>query len=371
MEKLSFECSNHFSLIGFALLFLIHLSCGSGSENSMQPKIKAITESVYASGNIKAIDQYNAFINGSGPIQEIFVEEGDLISIGTPILSVFSEKEKLNREIAELSKAHADLQANQSKLRDLQLSIDFLRGKMQNDSLLYVRYKVLHDQNIGTDVEFEQKRLNWEDSKTAYKSSLIRYNDLKKDIQFNSSSASKDLAISQVLESDFVLKSKINGKVYALLKEKGEMVTPQMALAVLGNANDFLLELQVDEYDISKVKVGQVISVSMDSYKGQAFEAVVKKIYPIMDAQTKGFKVEGIFTTAPPQLFPNLSLEANIITEVREQALVIPRPYLIADSLVINENGDTLLVSVGIRNYQFAEILEGITSDTKLKMPGL
>src|SRR5690606_27283376 len=122
--------------------------------------------------------------------------------------------------------------------------------------------------------------------------------------------------------------------------------------------------LQVDEYDISKVKVGQIISVSMDSYKGQAFEAVVKKIYPIMDAQTKGFKVEGIFTTAPPQLFPNLSLEANIITEVREQALVIPRSYLIADSLVINESGDTLLVSVGIRNYQFAEILEGITSDT-------
>lgn len=352
------------------LLFFI-FSCSNGSGERISPEVKSITESVYASGNIKAIDQYDAFTNASGPIQEIFVEEGDSVAIGTPLLAVFSEREKLSRENAELAKSYADLQANQSRLRDLQLSIDLNKSKMQNDSLLYVRQKSLHDQNIGTEIEFEQKKLNWENSKTAYESALIRYNDLKREIEFNSSSASKNLAISKVLESDYVLKSKINGKVYALLKERGEMVTPQVALAVLGSADEFLLELQVDEYDISKVEVGQRVSVSMDSYKGQVFEAVVSKIYPLMDMQSKSFKVEAKFTRSPPQLYPNLTLEANIITEVKDQALVIPRAYLIADSLVVNENEDTLLVKVGIRNYQFAEILEGIDASTVLLKPAL
>lgn len=346
-------------------------SCGSDSKQSIQPEVSAITESVYASGNIKAADQYDAFTNASGPIQEIFVEEGDSVSIGTPLLALFSEREKLSRENAEIARAYAGLQENQSKLRDLQLTIDLAKSRMQNDSLLFVRQKNLHDQNIGTEVEFEQKRLNWENSKTAYESSVIRYNDLKREIEFNSNSASKNLAISRVLESEYVLKSKINGKVYSLLKEKGEMVTPQVAIAILGSASEFMLELQVDEYDISTVKIGQVVSVSMDSYKGQAFEAEVTKIYPIMDTQTKSFKVEAKFTKAPPQLYPNLSLEANIITKIRENALVIPRSYLIADSLVVNENEDTLTVKVGIKNYQYVEILAGISSESRIIKPGL
>lgn len=371
MNKLILEYSKFLRFFCSAVFGLSLISCGSDSSESIKPEVKSITESVYASGNIKAVDQYDAFTNASGPIQEIFVQEGDSVSIGTPLLAVFSEREKLSRENAEIAKAYADLQANQSKLRDLQLSIDLAKSKMQNDSLLYVRQKNLHDQNIGTEVEFEQRRLAWENSKTAYESVVIRYNDLKREIEFNSKSASKNLAISRVLESDYVLKSKINGKVYALLKEKGEMVTPQVVLAVLGSADDFILELQVDEYDIAKVKVGQEVSVSMDSYKGEVFKAVVSKVYPIMDTQTKSFTVEAKFSKAPPQLYPNLSLEANIITAVKENTLVIPRSYLIADSLVVNENEDTLRVKTGIKNYQFAEILEGIDSSTNLIKPSL
>jgi hypothetical protein len=90
-----------------------------------------------------------------------------------------------------------------------------------------------------------------------------------------------------------------------------------------------------------------------------------------MDTQTKSFKVEAKFSKAPPQLYPNLSLEANIITAVKENTLVIPRGFLIADSLVVNENKDTLKVTTGIKNYQFAEILEGIDASTVLIKPSL
>lgn len=353
--------------LGSLLLF----SCSDEDENSIFPETGQISESVYASGQILAVNQYDAFTNASGPIQEIFVSEGDSVDIGTPILAIYSEREKLNRESAEITRNYADLKTNQSKLRDLQLTIDLAKSKMTNDSLLYDRQKHLWEQNIGTEIQLEQKELAYENSKAAYSAAQLRYEDLKREIEFNEKNASKNLAISQVLESDYILKSKIKGTIYALLKEKGEMVTPQIALAVLGSTGEFLLELKVDEYDISKVKLGQTILVSMDSYKGEAFEAKVVKIYPIMDSNTKSFTIEAKFTKAPPRLYPNLTLEANIILEVKENALIIPRGYLIDDKFILNESGDSIPVKVGIRNYQSAEILEGISASTKIIKPGL
>jgi hypothetical protein len=79
--------------------------------------------------------------------------------------------------------------------------------------------------------------------------------------------------------------------------------------------------------------------------------------------------VEATFTNPPPSLYPNLSLEANILTSSVENALVIPRNYLINDSQVILASGDTIGVEVGIRNFQFAQILEGITETTEIIKP--
>ena len=154
------------------------------------------------------------------------------------------------------------------------------------------------------------------------------------------------------------------------MKEIGEMVNPQTPVAIIGKAGDFLLELQVDEYDISKVQLGQKILISMDSYKEEVFEGKVTKIFPIMDSKTKTFKVEAVFNKSPTRLFPNLTLEANILTQTKENALVIPRSYLLNDSKVINSDGDTLTVTTGIKNYQVVEITSGITESTQLIRPG-
>jgi multidrug efflux pump subunit AcrA (membrane-fusion protein) len=350
-------------------LILGVFSCGKKEEAITYPEKKSLTESVYASGVVKAKNQYEAYTSASGPIQEILVKEGDTVSVGTPILQVYSEREKLSRESALLSQAYADQRANQSRIRDLELSIDLAKSKKQNDSLLLVRQKHLWAQEIGTAVELEQRSLNYQNSVTAYESALLRYSDLKREIAFNANSASKNLAISDVLLGEYVLTSKIDGVVYSILKEKGEMVSPQTPLAIIGSAGEFLLELQVDEYDISKVEVGQRVMVNMDSFKEQVFEATISRIYPIMDSKSKSFTVEAIFTKAPPRLYPNLTLEANILTQIKAETLVIPRNYLLQNDRVILENGDTVSVKSGIKTYQFAEILEGIDEKTALKNP--
>lgn len=344
-------------------------SCGSGDTAITYPKRQTISESVYASGLVRARDQYEAFTLANGPIQEIFVTEGDTVKVGTPLLQIYNEAEKLRRENAQIARSYADQQANQNRLRELTLALQLAKSTYQNDSLLLLRQKNLWSNGIGSAVELEQRQLRYENSKTGFLSAQLRLDELKREIEFNTKNAGKNLEISQVMESEYLLKSKLDGIVFAILKEKGEMVSPQTPLAILGKTGEFVLELQVDEFDIVKVELGQKVLVSMDSFKGEVFEAEVTKIHPIMDSKTKTFTVEAQFSKSPPRLFPNLSLEANIITMVREQSLVIPRSLLFLDNKVITATHDTLEVKVGLKTYQVVEILEGIDEQTGLIQP--
>jgi HlyD family secretion protein len=357
---------NSFPLL--CLIAIMIFSCRP-SEDRTFPQREKITESVYASGIIRARYQYQAFANANGIVQEIFVEEGDSVKKGTPILSIYNESARLNRESAELNRAYADRQANQTRLKDMEIGIDYSRTKYQNDSLLFVRQKRLKEQGIGTETELEQRQLAFENAKTTYESAKLRYLDLKREIDYNERSATKNLSISRALESDLVLKSEVDGRVYALLKEKGEMVNNQTALAVLGSDREYILEMQVDEYDIVKIQRGQHISVAMDSYRGEVFEAIVTKVNPLMDERSKSFTVEGVFITEPGVLYPNLTLEANIIIEAKENALVLPRSYILNEKYVITVDEDTVQVQLGLKDYQKAEVISGIDENTQLVRP--
>ena len=359
-----------FHLSGWMILTSVLFSCGSSEPAPITPTIQPLTESVYASGIVKARDQYEAFTSANGPVQEILVKEGDTVTTGTPILMIYREAEKLRTENALLARDFADRQANQTRLRDVELAIGLAKSKLHNDSLLWIRTKNLWAKGIGTEVDLEQKELNYHNSQSNYESALLRRSDLKREIDYNSQSADKSLAISKVTENDYILRSALDGVVFAILKEKGEMVTPQTPLAILGRAGDFFLEMQVDEYDIAKIQLGQRTLVTMDSFKEEVFEGKVTKIYPIMDSKSKTFTVEAEFTKAPPKLFPNLTLEANIITQSKEAALIVPRNYVLKDQWVITPEEDTIPVRLGIKTYEYAEILEGISADTRLIPPG-
>jgi multidrug efflux pump subunit AcrA (membrane-fusion protein) len=124
--------------------------------------------------------------------------------------------------------------------------------------------------------------------------------------------------------------------------------------------------MQVDEYDIAKIQTGQKVMISMDSYKGKVFEAVISKVYPIMNPKSKSFKVDAAFSIQPENLYPNLSAQANVIIEVKEKAIIIPRAYLIDNEYVYLENKEKKKVKVGLMDYEKVEILSGITTSDAL-----
>jgi HlyD family secretion protein len=352
----------------YLVLAIAFFSCKSKVQK-INPTVESISESIYASGIVKSKNQYQAFATVNGIIKDLFVSEGDSVKKGDPILSISNETQRLNKENAELAAAFADINSNQEKLNEAKLVIDFSLNKMKYDSLMFFRQKALWLQQIGSKVELEQKELAYQNSRTAYYSSMVKYNDLKRQLTFNSSQSKKNLLISTNLEGEYVLRSEINGIVYSLSKSKGEIVGAQTPLAVIGDSKEFILEMQVDEYDILKVRKDLKVQVTLDSYKGKVFEAKVVKINPIMNERSKTFLIEAEFINAPAILYPNVSFEANIVLASKEKAILIPRNFILNDSIVTKSNGDKVIVKIGLKDYQKAEILSGITESDELIEP--
>lgn len=342
----------------------------TSKEDQVQPSIENISESVYASGIVKSKNQYQVFSTVNGLIHEIIVKEGEIVKKGDPIIIILNETSKLNTENAQLAADYARLSSNVNKLNELKINIDLNKSKLLNDSLLMVRQQNLWKESIGTRIELEQRELAYKNSYINYQASILRYNDLEKQLNFAEKQSQNNLKISVNLSRDYTIKSEIDGKVYRIYKELGELVNTQSPLAIIGDANDFMLELQIDEYDISRIKTGQKILLSMDSYKGEVFEAKVYKINPIMDERSRAFTIEAIFVTRPNTLYPNLTSEANIIIQKKENAITIPRNYLIDETFVLMKNKEKRKISTGLKDYEKVEILDGIKASDIIIKPG-
>ncbi len=359
MEKLLFS---------ILTLLLFTSSCKNSGEQT-RPIEEKITESVYASGIIKSNNQYQVFPMVNGIITNVFVSEGDLVKKGQKLFQLKDVTARLSTESAQIAAEYSSINANRDKLNQLKIEIDAAKDKMENEASLLAKQKNLWEQGIGSRNDLEQRELSAKLAAKAYKTSLLRYNDLEKQLSLQEKQSRKNLQISNVSTADFIIKSQLNGKVYNVLKEAGEMVNTQSPVAIIGDAAGFIIELQVDEYDITRVKVGQKVLLSMDSYKGEVFIAVVTKIDPIMNEQTKTFKVEAAFVDPPPTLYPNLTAEANIVIKVKEKALTIPRSYLIDDNYVMLSNKEKRKVIVGMKDYEKAEIVGGLTKDDVILKP--
>jgi multidrug efflux pump subunit AcrA (membrane-fusion protein) len=260
-------------------------------------------------------------------------------------------------------------QSNKEKIEQAKTELELAKSKMDNEASLLARQEKLWEQEIGTKNELDQRALSFKNASTLYKAAKLKLDDIEKQINFQNSQTNRSAAISAVNMNDFIIKSQVNGKVYTINKQIGELANTQSPIAIIGDANDFYVELQIDEFDINTISKGLKVLVSMDSHKGEVYEAVIEKIYPIMNERTRTFKADAIFVKRPEHIYPNLSAEANIIIQVKNKALTIPRAYLVEDTYVLLSNKEKRKITIGLKDYNKVEIINGITEKDELVKP--
>jgi HlyD family secretion protein len=351
-------------------LTLLLYACKS-KDITVQPVMETITESVYATGIVKTKNQYQVFSAVNGLVAEVFAAEGDSVKKGDAIIRLSNTGARINTDNAALAAGYASAAANAEKLNEAQIAVDLAKSRMQHDASLLQRQQNLWKESIGSRNELDQRALAYKATQNAFTAAKLRYAQLQKQISFQQRQSQNNLELSKSVAEDYTIKSETGGKVYSILKVKGEMVNTQSPVALIGDAAAFTLELQVDEYDISRIRPGQMILLNMDSYKGEVFEAVVEKINPLMSERSRSFTIEAGFIKKPMMLYPNLTCEANIRIRQKEKALTIPRSYLLEGDFVLLKNKEKRKITTGLKDYQKVEILSGLTVNDVILKPAL
>ncbi|MBT8261258.1 MAG: HlyD family efflux transporter periplasmic adaptor subunit [Bacteroidia bacterium] len=351
-------------------LMFISLVCCDSKEDRIQPKRTDLTESVYASATVQPDSLYKVYAAVSGILDDILVEEGDTVVIGEPVVKIINTNPALSSENAKLAYelAKSNYSGNSAILKTLEEEIAAARLKLSNDSVNYCRQKNLWDQQIGSKAEYDTRKLAYDLSKNTVARLENNYSRTKEELETQFQQAGNQYKSALVTTGDFTVKSKINGTVYSLLKNPGELVSTLEPIATIGSTNDFIIELLIDEVDVVKVRKAQKVIVSLDSYGNRVFTAIISRILPAKDMRNQTFTVEAIFEEEPGILYPGLSGEANIIIAVKEDVLTIPKLYLIDENKVKTEDG-IVEIETGLQDLEKVEILSGISEDDWILKP--
>ncbi|MBR9860286.1 HlyD family efflux transporter periplasmic adaptor subunit [bacterium] len=353
------------SILVFINLYFLSSCKNIGDE--VKPERKTITESVYSSVTVSPDSSYEVYSTTSGYLKNILVSEGDTVNRNSALFTIKNESIAFNLDNLKtaLKQAEENLSANSPILRQVNEELASARLKRSNDSLQYVRQKSLWEKGIGSKTEYEGRKLAYELSRKNHEMAIARKKHSLSDLRNKLTQARNNYNSSLVNADEYNIKSKRAGTVYSINKEKGELINPQIPLATIGSSSTFILQMMIAEVDIVKIRVGQEILVTLDAYPKEIFKAKVTKIYPKKDERTQTFKVEGEFSSAPPQLYPGLSGEVNIVIRTKKDALTLPSRYVNDQNQVKTDTG-LVKIEVGVRNLEFTEVISGITEDTQI-----
>jgi HlyD family secretion protein len=348
------------------IFFLVILlgSC-SQEETGIRPDLSTITEAVYGTATVVPKDAYTVYSPVNGIIDHSNLEEGALVNQGDELFSIGNHRAELEKKKAKQSyvRARESYQGEVAILNEMDERIESAALSLANDSVNYARQSRLWQQNIGSRQAFEMAELKFNTSRNQVNELRKAYERTRRDLADQFAIAGTALEISGQQYGEYITRAEISGTVYEVLKQVGESVTTQTAVARIGSTDDFIIELLIDEVDIARVRTGQSAVLILDAYPDKPFEAEISRILPHKDERSQTFTVEAVFTTSPERLYDGLSGEANIVISRRENTMTLPSEFIGPDNKVITADGERQVIT-GISDLRYTEIISGIDTST-------
>jgi macrolide-specific efflux system membrane fusion protein len=116
----------------------------------------------------------------------------------------------------------------------------------------------------------------------------------------------------------------INGQVIVQSIEPGQSISTTDAVVVLSDR--LIIQAQVDETDIGKVKLGQKTNISLDAYPGQLIDGKVDHIY--YESKTVNnvtiYDVDILPARVPDFFRSGMSANISIVQQEKDNAILLP-----------------------------------------------
>jgi len=283
-----------------------------------------IVETVTASGKIQPEKEVKISSDVSGEIIELPVKEGQQVKKGNLLV-------KINPDLYQsgLKRARASLQNSKASLS--QASSRLIAAEQD-----FKRKKQLFEKGIISKADFQA-------SETNYKVAVANKNSAR----FTVASAIATLNEAKDNLARTTIYAPISGTISRLNVELGERVvgTKQMTgteIMRIANLNNMEVEVDVNENDIVKLKVGDSANIEVDAYLKEKFKGIITEIANSADNKLAGadqvtnFKVKiRILENSYRHLMqnkpkgfspfrPGMTASVDIITNVKKNILAVP-----------------------------------------------
>ncbi len=145
---------------------------------------------------------------------------------------------------------------------------------------------------------------------------------------------------------DYSIKSPINGKVIQKNIKAGEKMDSNSSstMAIIADLSSLTFDISIDELDISKISVGQEVTIQADALPNQTFIGEVSNISIVGSAYqgvTSYPVTVTINNTENSDLIPGMNVEAQIIVDSAKDVLRVPVSAVRMGNLVIVKDDGT------------------------------
>lgn len=291
----------------------------------------AISEIVSASGRVQPQTKVDITSQVSAQIISIFVKDGDMVERGQSLV------------LLDTVQLMADVTQAEYTLEELSARSDASHSTYVRDSLEYARQQKMRGQNLASETALTDAQFTLESSRADYQATGA---------QTNTARAALEKARDNLRRTRIV--SPMPGKVTSLACEVGEIAQAQNSftqgktLLTVADLSVFEVEVDVDETEVAKVKLGQEAKIRIDAFNDTVFAGYVVEIGNSASVTGQGtenfttsFRVKVRFAQAHESIRPGMSATVDITTSRSEDALLIPYAAVVTREFDPNKPKDS------------------------------
>lgn len=339
-----------------------------------------ITVTVPANGILEEVEKQIIYAENSAKVLSIEVEEGDIVTPGQVLalldgedleiqLAIKKQTLEMNKiDLAKLEKNYEEEKAGQRRQMESSLrKLQDAKEDLERNQELYKHGAISQQEYRNSERAYEEAVRNYEEIEGKQDTLMFDIEKMRKNI------AITELEIAEIEKriekQEGKLVSSIDGVVTAIHVEEGSFVNTSNPSFVISNIDDLSIEINVSEYDISKVQIGQEVEIETDAVSGRVFKGVVEKIAPVAKIMATGQTNETVVPVTikveetDHLLKPGYSVKTRIICQEKEGVLIVP-----FDAVITEANGAKIVFVVKEDILHKVEVQTGIESDFDIEV---
>ncbi|MEO8680081.1 MAG: efflux RND transporter periplasmic adaptor subunit [Vicinamibacterales bacterium] len=184
----------------------------------------------------------------------------------------------------------------------------------------FERAKLLHDRQLMSQAEFDQKSAQMDSAERQYD---VAKNSAEQQYQALLGARAR-VTVAQKALADTVVRAPFAGVVGERFVSVGDYVTRGTKVASVMRIDPLRVELTVPEQYVSVVAAGRAVTFEVDAYPGETFTGQVRYVSPSVKAETRALMIEAVVPNGSSRLKPGFFATARIEQASRLPGILVP-----------------------------------------------